>query len=57
MAVLDPLPHDAWSRRARVTGAGKLLERDVLFYGRWLAGHERPHIKQIERIVNTMRIE
>jgi hypothetical protein len=57
LAVLEPLPHDDWSRRARVTGAGKVLERDVLFYGRWLAGHERPHIKQIERIVNTMRIE
>jgi len=34
---------------------GKVLGRDVLFYGRWLAGHERSHLRQIERIVNTMQ--
>jgi hypothetical protein len=53
LAVLEPLQRDGWSRRARVTGAGQVLERDVLFYGRWLAGHERTHVKQIERIANT----
>jgi hypothetical protein len=26
----------------------------VLFYAQWLARHERPHVKQVERIVNTM---
>jgi hypothetical protein len=52
MAVLEPLPHEAWSRTATVTGAGAVLERNVLFYGRWLAGHERSHVKQVERIVN-----
>jgi hypothetical protein len=55
LAVLDPLPLKAWSRTATVTGAGAVLERTVLFYGRWLAGHERPHVRQVERIVNTMR--
>ena len=50
MTVLEPLPHEAWSRTATVTGAGAVLERTVLFYGRWLAGHERPHVKQVERI-------
>ena len=54
LAVLSPLPIDAWERSATVTGAGKVLERTVLFYARWLAGHERPHVKQIERIVKTM---
>jgi hypothetical protein len=54
LAVLSPLPSDAWSRSAKVTGAGKVLERNVLFYARWLAGHEQPHVKQIERIVNMM---
>ena len=53
LAALEPLPREAWSRTARVTGAGKVLERTVLFYGRWLAGHERTHIKQIERIVQA----
>ncbi len=55
LAALDPLPREDWSRVATVTGAGKALERDVLFYGRWLAGHERTHVKQIEHIVSALR--
>jgi len=54
LAVLSPLPHEGWSRAATVTGAGKVLERTVLFYAQWLARHERQHVKQVERIVNTM---
>jgi hypothetical protein len=57
LAVLKPLAPDAWSRAATVTGAGKPRERTVYTYAQWLANHERPHIKQIERIVNTMREE
>ncbi|MBF6591344.1 MAG: DinB family protein [Ktedonobacterales bacterium] len=57
LAVLEPLPHEGWSRAATVTGAGRVLERTALSYARWLARHERPHVKQIERIVNTMRME
>lgn len=57
LAVLEPLPREGWSRAATVTGAGKVLERTVLFYARWLAGHERPHVKQVARIVNTMPME
>jgi hypothetical protein len=55
MTILEPLPHKAWSRTATVTGAGAVLERTVLFYGRWLAGHERPHVKQVESIVNALQ--
>ncbi len=54
LAVLEPLPPEGWSLGAIVTGAGKILERTVLSYAQWLARHERTHIKQIERIVNTM---
>jgi hypothetical protein len=54
LAVLDPLSRKGWSRAATVTGAGTVLERTVLFYGRWLAGHERPHVKQVARIVNAI---
>src|SRR5260370_329949 len=54
LAVLKPLPRKGWSRTATVTGAGKVLERTVLFYGQWMAGHERPHVKQIERIVDAL---
>jgi hypothetical protein len=47
---------EAWSRTATVTGAGKPRERTVRTYAQWLANHERSHIKQIERIVVTMRL-
>src|SRR5215207_2579955 len=57
LAVLEPLPPEGWSRAATVTGAGKALERTVLFYARWLAEHERPHVKQVARIVNSMSME
>ena len=50
LALLKQLPRKGWSRRATVTGAGAPLERTVLFYAQWVARHERPHVKQIERI-------
>jgi hypothetical protein len=56
LAALEALPPEGWSCAATVTGAGKPLERTVLFYAQWLARHERPHIKQIERIVNTVHL-
>ena len=55
LAVLEPLPTKGWSRAATVTGAGAVLERTVLSYGQRLAGHERPHLKQVMRIINTTR--
>jgi hypothetical protein len=57
LAVLEPLPPDGWERAATVTGAGRPLERTVLFYARWLAGHERPHVKQVARIVEAVHRE
>jgi hypothetical protein len=54
LAVLSPLSQEGWKRSATVSGAGKVLERTVLFYAQWLARHERQHVKQVERIVNTM---
>jgi hypothetical protein len=56
LAMLEPLPPEGWLRAATVTGAGRTLERTVLFYAKWLAQHERPHIRQIERIVKMMRL-
>ena len=56
LAVLKPLAPEAWSRKATVTGAGKPRERTVHTYARWLANHEQSHLKQIERIANTMRV-
>ena len=57
LTVLGSLPADGWSRAATVTGAGRALERSVMFYARWLAEHERPHVKQIARLVTTMPME
>jgi len=54
--VLTPLAPEAWSRSALVTGAGKPRERTVSTYAMWLANHERSHFKQIERIVNALRV-
>ena len=54
LAVLEPLSNKAWSRAAIVTGAGAVLERNALFYAQWLARHERPHLKQVERVVRAM---
>jgi hypothetical protein len=56
LAILDPMPQKGWSRRAKVTGAGAVLMRTVLFYGRWMAGHERPHVKQVARIVGSLSL-
>jgi DinB superfamily len=55
LVVLGSLPPESWSRAATVTGAGKTIVRKVHAYAEWLAVHERPHVKQIERIVESMR--
>lgn len=55
LKVLKHLEPELWSRSARVTGAGKPLERTVHSYAEWMATHERPHIKQIQRIASAMR--
>jgi hypothetical protein len=52
LVLLRPLPKTGWSRSATVTGAGRPRERTVLEYARWLANHERSHVKHIERIVD-----
>jgi len=54
LALLKSLPRRAWSRSATVTGAGAPLERTVLFYADWVARHERPHVKQVEDIAETL---
>jgi DinB superfamily len=47
---LRHLPRTAWSRSATVTGGGRPRERTVLEYGRWLANHERTHLRQIAHL-------
>ena len=55
LALLRPLPKAGWSRIATVTGAGKPREGTVMEYARWLANHERSHVKHIGRIVTSRR--
>ena len=57
LTFLQSLPGEAWFRKATVTGAGNVLERTVLSYAQRLARHERPHIKQIERIAAAIHVE
>lgn len=52
VARLRRLPRAGWSRGATVTVAGKPYERSVLHYARWLANHERSHVKHIARTVS-----
>ncbi len=56
LTVLEPLPHEAWSRAATITGAGHPLERTLHSFAERLARHERPHINQIARAVETVRV-
>ncbi len=55
MAFLGKLTLKDWSRTATVTGAGAPLVRTLHSYAHRLARHERMHIKQIQRIGDTMR--
>jgi hypothetical protein len=50
LTLLRSLPKAGWSRTALVTGAGTPRERTVLEYARWLANHERSHLRQITRL-------
>ena len=54
MAALQPLSRQDWSRSANITGAGKPLVWTARFYAEWLAIHERPHLKQIEQLMQTL---
>jgi hypothetical protein len=52
--ALRPAPRADWLRTVTVTGAGAPLKRDALFYGRWMAGHERAHLKQIAKMARAL---
>lgn len=54
VAVLEPLEPRDWSRAATITGAGRPLERTVLFYATWLTRHEQTHLKQIQAVMRTV---
>lgn len=56
LAVIGPLPPDAWDRAARVTEKpGDVRERSARFYGDWMAAHEREHWQQLEEAAAVVR--
>ncbi len=57
LALLEQLAPEAWSRSATVTAVGKPILRTVHTYAERLAVHEREHVRQIERIVNIVRVQ
>lgn len=55
LAVLESLSARDWSRRNTLIGAGKPLQQTLLSHADGLARHERAHLKQIERTLNTLK--
>lgn len=56
LAVLEPLPPDAWERTATVIGMlRETYERSVRYYADWMAGHERAHLENLPRIIAAVR--
>jgi hypothetical protein len=54
LAVLDPLSPDAWQRTGTLVGAGKPVDLTAYYYAERLARHERPHVKQIAKVVAAL---
>lgn len=55
LAVLEPLPPEAWSRTATVTvPPNSVYEYSTLYYGDWLARHERSHLGHMARILEEL---
>jgi uncharacterized damage-inducible protein DinB len=55
LAVLEPLPPKDWMRSNTLIGAGKPLQQTLLSHADGLARHERAHLKQIGRTLNTLQ--
>ena len=54
LAVLESLSPKKWARTNTLIGAGKPLQQTLLSHADGLARHERAHLKQIERTLNTL---
>lgn len=55
LEVLEPLPPEAWERTAAVSAPpGRVWENSVLYYGDWMARHERGHLKHIDRVLKEV---
>lgn len=53
--VLEPLPPKAWERTATVAvPPNQAYEYNTLYYGAWMARHERSHLKHMARILKAV---
>ena len=56
LSVLQPLRPEDWERTARVgVPPNKWFDYSTRYYGDWLAGHERAHLKWLPRLIATAR--
>ena len=52
LEALEPLPPEGWKRTATVWAPpGVVYEYSTLYYGDWMARHERSHLKHMARIL------
>ena len=52
LEVLEPMPMEGWERTATVWAPpGVVYEYSTLYYGDWMARHERSHLKHMARIL------
>jgi hypothetical protein len=55
LAVIEPLPAAAWERTATVLAPPNVTyEYSVLYYGDWIARHERSHLKHMAKIIREL---
>ncbi len=55
LEVLETLPPEVWQRTATVTvPPGAVYEYSTRYYGDWMAGHERAHLKHMARILDEL---
>lgn len=56
LAILSKLSPEGWSRTAHIRSYGTMTnEHTALFFADGLARHERPHLKQIERLAAALQ--
>lgn len=57
LQILEPLPRPGWDRTATVSvPPNKTFEYSTLYYGRWMARHERSHLKHMARILEETAV-
>jgi hypothetical protein len=56
LAVIEPLPVAAWEERTATVLAppNVVYEYSVLYYGDWIARHERSHLGHMARIIREL---